>query len=102
MTTTTKITVDGVELMIEQTIVKKAVYVSVRRVVGRDRERKIDITNGVKTEVEDALGLVRLLKQVAAIKTAPCRCDYRYGYSDHATHCHSLYVAREERAYEDD
>ena len=100
--TATKIIVDGVELTIEQTIVKKAVYVKVRRVVGRDRERKIDITNGIQTQMENALALVRLLKKVAAMQTAPCRCDYRYGYSDHAAHCQSLYVAREERGDEDD
>ena len=100
--TTTKITVDGVELTIEQTIVKNAVYVRACRVVGRDRERKLDITSGVETRMEDAIALVGLLKKVAAIRASSCCCDYRHGYSDHAAHCQSICIAREERGFEDD
>jgi hypothetical protein len=88
-----KIAVDGVELTVEQTVVKKNVYVTVKRKVGRDRKRKLDITGGVETQVEDAVDLLKVLKQVAAFQTARCTCDYCYGYSDHAEHCLSIYVA---------
>lgn len=93
-----KIEVNGVELTVEQVIQGKRpqrVYVKVKRIVGRDRKRKIDITGGIETQVEDALSLLRVLKQVAAFQTARCTCDYRYGYSDHAENCQSIYVAKE-------
>lgn len=91
---TTKIVVDGVELTVMQTVVQKCVYINVKRIVGRDRKRKIDITGGIETEMEDALHLVRVLKDVVALPTARCTCDYRYGFSDHADHCQSIYVAK--------
>lgn len=97
-----KIEVDGVELTVKQTLVKRNVYVKVSRVVGRDRKRKLDITSGAETEVKDALGLLELLKRVAKYQTARCTCDYRYGYSDHAEHCHSIYVAEYDGGYVDD
>jgi hypothetical protein len=103
---TTRVVVDGVELTILQTvqIVQKhrRIYVNVKRVVARDRKRKLDITSGVETEMEDAIHLIRLLKQVAAFQTARCTCDYRYGYSDHAEHCQSIYVARYDGGVDDD
>ena len=102
----THVVVDGVWLTVKQTVVGRKrksvvdhrlldprVYVSVSRVVARDRKRKLDITNGIQTELEDAVELVKLLKSVAAIQTAKCTCDYRRGYSDHAEHCRSIYVA---------
>lgn len=100
-----KIEVDGVELTVKQTIQGKRprrVYVDVKRVVGRDRKRKLDITSGIETEVEDALSLLSVLKRVAKFQTARCTCDYRYGYSDHAEHCQSIYVASEYRGDPDD
>jgi hypothetical protein len=83
-------------------VVGKRVYINVKRVVGRDRKRKIDITAGIEAEMEDALHLVRGLKDVAALKTARCTCDYRYGFSDHAEHCQSIYVATYDGACIDD
>jgi hypothetical protein len=102
VTRTTKITVDGVDLTVTQILAHKRVYINVKRVVGRDRKRKIDITAGIETEMEDALHLVRVLKSVVAFQTARCTCDYRYGFSDHAEHCQSIYVARGDDACCDD
>ncbi len=97
-----KIEVAGVELTVEQTLVKRNIYVKVKRVVGRDRQRKINITCGIETQIEEAFDLVKTLKRVAAMQTACCTCDYRYGFSDHAEHCHSIYVATDGgHAYED-
>lgn len=98
----TRIVVDGVELRITQTTVKKKVYVKVSRKVGRDRKRQLDLTGGIATQVEDALSLVSVLKQAAKLPTAKCTCDYRYGYSDHAEHCQSIYVASYDGACIDD
>src|SRR5574341_130242 len=97
-----RIVVDGVELTVTQVVQHHRTYVKITRVVARDRKRKIDITSGCETELEDALHLIRLLKQVAAYETASCTCDYRYGFSDHAEHCQSLYVARYNGACCDD
>lgn len=94
----TKIEVNGVELTVIQTVVKKNVYVKVTRVVGRDRKRKLDLTGGIETQLEkgnEAISLLSTLKQVAKLQTARCTCDYRYGYSDHADHCTSIYVAQD-------
>ena len=99
---TRRIVVEGVELTIEQTVQKKLVYVKIKRVVGRDRKRKLDITSGIETEHEDALSFVALLKRVAALPTARCTCDYRRGFSDHADHCQSIYVASYEESFDDD
>ena len=99
---TRRIVVEGVELTIEQTVQKKRVYVKIKRVVGRDRKRKLDITSGIETEHEDALSFVALLKRVAALPTARCTCDYRRGFSDHADHCQSIYVASYEESFDDD
>jgi hypothetical protein len=99
---TTKIVVEGVELSVTQTLVKRNVYVKVNRKVGRDRKRQLDITAGIETRVEDALSLLRVLRQVAKLQTSRCTCDYRVGYSDHADNCQSIYVARCEEAYGDD
>lgn len=92
---TTRITIDGVELTVEQTVVAKRIYVKVNRVVGRDRIRKINIRGGIETEIKDALYFVKTLRDVAKLPTARCTCDYRYGYSDHGKHCQSIYVAKE-------
>lgn len=95
----TRIIVDGVELTVTQT----GDSVSIHKVVGRDRTRKIDITSGVTFRPEDAaMALLKKLKSVAALQTANCACDYRYGYSDHAEHCHSIYVATYDGACVDD
>jgi hypothetical protein len=97
-----KIEVEGVELTVEQTLMGKRVYIKVNRTVGRDRKRKIDITGGIETEMGDASDFIRVLKQVAKLRTARCSCDYRYGFSDHAEHCESIYVAQDSRGYLDD
>ena len=101
-TAKTKIVVDGVELTVTQTKVKRNVYVKVIRKVGRDRKRQLDLTGGIETQVEDALSLVSTLKQAARLQPARCTCDYRYGYSDHAEHCQSIYVASYEGVSVDD
>jgi hypothetical protein len=87
-----KIVVDGVELTVTQT----RDSVSVSRVVGRDRKNKIDITSAKNFALDApaAITFVDKLKRVAALSTAPCTCDYRLGFSDHAEHCKSIYVAR--------
>jgi len=41
-----------------------------------------------------AITLLEKMKSVAALQTARCTCDYRYGYSDHAEHCQSIHVAK--------
>jgi len=98
-----RIEVNGVELTVEQTVVKKhTFYVKITRVVGRDRKRKIDITSGIETEMEDVRHLIQLLHRVSKLQTCRCTCDYRYGYSDHAEHCTSIYVAKEYVHYDDD
>jgi hypothetical protein len=101
-TSKTRIVVEGVELVITQTKIKRNVYVKVSRKVGRDRTRQLDITGGIETKVEDALSLVRVLREAAKLQIARCTCDYRYGYSDHAEHCQSIYVARYDGACIDD
>lgn len=101
-TAKTKIVVDGVELTVIQTKVKRNVYVKVSRKVGRDRKRQLDITGGIETQVEDVLSLVSTLKQAARLQPVRCTCDYRYGYSDHAEHCLSIYVASYDGACIDD
>ena len=98
----TQIVVEGVELTVTQTKVKRDVYVKVKRKVGRDRKRQLDITGGIETKIEDALSLVCVLRQAARLQIVRCTCDYRYGYSDHAEHCHSIYVARYDGACSDD
>ena len=100
--TKTRIVVDGVELLITQTKVKRNVYVKVSRKVGRDRKRQLDITGGIETKAEDVLSLVSVLRRAAKLQTARCTCDYRYGYSDHAEHCQSIYVASYDGACIDD
>lgn len=105
MTATTRkmqIVVEGVELTVAQTKVKHLVHVTVSRKVGRDRKRKLDIMGYIETKVEDALDLVRVLRKVARLRTSRCTCDYRYGYSDHAEHCQSIYVAESHEGYVDD
>lgn len=99
----TRIIVDGVELTVSQT----GSSVSVRRVVGRDRERRLDIWSGIQFSLDHdpdpaVIILVRKMKQVAALQTASCTCDYRYGHSDHAVLCRSIYVALLDGACADD
>lgn len=96
----TRIVVEGVELTVTQT----GDSVSVSRVVGRDRKRKIDITSGKNftRDAPTAITLVEKMKRVAALETARCTCDYRYGFSDHAEHCQSIYVAQSDGAGFDD
>jgi hypothetical protein len=97
-----KIEVDGIELSITQTKVKQNVYVKVHRKVGRDRQRRLDITAGIETQIEDALSLVDVLRRVAKFQTSRCTCDYRVGFSDHAEHCQSIYVANSDGGCHDD
>lgn len=99
----TKIVVEGALLQIEQT----GNSVAIKKVVARDRKRKIDITSGVTFELRDsgdraAIQVAKRLKWVAALQTARCTCDYRYGFSDHAPHCESIYVAKYDGSYIDD
>lgn len=104
METKTRIVVDGVELIVSQT----GSVVNVRRVVGRDRGRGLDIWSGIQFSLDDhgidpaAITLVRKMKQIAALLTAPCTCDYRYGHSDHVALCRSIYVATYDGACVDD
>jgi hypothetical protein len=94
------IVVDGVELTVKQTENR----VRVSRVSGRDRKRKLDITSSESFyfDIDYAvIAVVQTLKRVAAMSTARCTCDYRYGYSDHAEHCQSIYVAEEFRGEDD-
>jgi hypothetical protein len=101
--TSTRVTIDGVELTVEQT--KRSV--SIKRVVARDRKRKLDITGGVNFGLDDhpgeeAIALIRNFRQVAGFATARCTCDYRYGFSDHAEHCQSINVAKYDGGCADD
>jgi hypothetical protein len=95
-----RIVVDGVELTVAQT----GGSVNITRVTGRDRKQKLDITSGMQFHPDHpaAITLVKYMKSVAAMQPARCTCDYRYGYSDHAEHCHSIYVARDEGSCLDD
>ena len=98
-----KITVDDVEL----TVVQDGASVHIKRVVGRDRKRCVDLERGLTfnityTDPPSAIALVDRLKRVAKYQTARCTCDYRYGYSDHAKHCLSIQVAQEFRGDPDD
>lgn len=92
-----KILVDGVELAVTQAGNGVFTSVTARRVVGRDRKRKLDITSAITSSLDGdpVLTVVRVLKDVAAMPTARCTCNYHYGYSDHAEHCQSIHVARE-------
>ena len=94
----TRIVVDGVELTVKQTITQIGQYASVTKIVGRDRKRKLNLTAGIETNIDEPITLIRLLKEVAALQTARCTCDYRRGWSDHAEHCTSIYKA----SYEDE
>ena len=94
----TRIVVEGVELTVTQTTTELGTYVKVKRLLGRDRKRRLDLTGGIATRLErgnEAISLLITLKQVAKLKTAKCTCDYRYGYSDHAEHCQSIHVAKD-------
>lgn len=99
----TRIVVDDTELQLEQT----GNAVTIKKVVARDRKRKLDITSGVTFALDNstdpaAIALAKQLKRVAALQTARCTCDYRYGWSDHAEHCESLYVAAYDGGCADD
>lgn len=100
--------VDGVELTV--THVTGALLVSITRVVAKDRTKSPpqEITSGLSLQYDPkivrgplAIALIDRLKRVAKIPTERCTCDYRYGYSDHATHCQSIHIASETR-HEDD
>jgi hypothetical protein len=99
----TTVVIDGVTLVVKQTNQS----VSIKRVVARDRKRKLDITSGLNFGLgdhrgEEALALIQNLKEVAHYKTARCTCDYSYGFSDHAEHCQSIYVAKYDGGCGDD
>lgn len=99
----TRIVVGGVELTIRQTITDLGQYVCATKIVGRDRKRKLDLTAGIETKIDEPLTLISVLKQVVALPTARCTCDYRRGWSDHADHCTSIYKASyEDEGYLDD
>lgn len=92
----TKIVVNDVELTVTQT----ENSVNIKRVVAKDRIRKLDITSGVTFSLNSCIDppgieLVHQLKKVANYQTAKCTCGYSYGWSDHAEHCQSIYVAEE-------
>ena len=96
-----RIVVEGVELILTQV----GDSVSAHRVTGRDRRQKVDITSGLTFTLDQpaaAIILVEKMKRVAARPTARCTCDYHYGYSDHAEHCQSIYVAEYDGACVDD
>ena len=93
---TAHLVVDGIELTIEQT----GDTVTVSRIIGRDRTKRPprDITGGVQfglvnTADPPAIMLANKMKAVSQYQTARCTCGYRYGYSDHAEQCQSIYVA---------
>ena len=93
-----RIVVESVEMTVVQTTTKLGTYVKVKRLVGRDRKRKLNLTGGIETQLKrgnEAISLLTTLKQVAAFRTVKCTCDYRYGYSDHAEHCQSIHVAKD-------
>lgn len=94
------IVVDGIELTVTQT----GNYVSIHKVIARDRKRKLDITRGTQFSLDDlaAITLVEKLKRVADYQTAVCTCDYRAGYSDYAEHCRSIQIAQYNGACLDD
>lgn len=98
-----RVEVEGVPLVVTQS----ERFVNVRKVVGRDRRLKKDITVarhfGIEHPEGAAIKLVRTMLTVAALPSLPCQCDYRWGYSDHAEHCRSNYIAScEEGAVDDD
>jgi len=90
------ITVDGVELT---AVLKLGLPVNISRVIGRDRERGVDITSGIIVDCAHAdpaaltFSVLDTLRRVAALPRERCTCDYGYGWSDHAKHCRSIYVA---------
>jgi hypothetical protein len=87
-----KIEVDGVTL----TVTQHKNFVTVTRVVGRDRKKKVDIKNGRQFKMPKlASEFVDKLRKVAKLQTARCTCGYHYGQSDHYEHCQSIYVARD-------
>ena len=97
-----QIEVDGQKLTVTQ-ISKNSVSIS--RVVGRDRKKKIDIVSSrLFTPAEPAvIDVLRRMKALAAQLTKRCTCDYRYGFSDHAESCQSTHVAEcPARSYDDD
>lgn len=99
----TRIVVDGIELAVTQI----GGSVSIKRKIGRDRKRKLDVTSSLDFSLadhrdEEAIALIRNLKSVANYRTARCTCDYRYGFSDHADHCQSIYVASYDGGCDDD
>lgn len=96
-----KIEVDGVELTVMQ---DDDLFVTVSKVVGRDRKRKVDVRKARTFAFAGVLHFVSKLKTVAALQTARCTCGYHYGCSDHSEHCHSIYVAADDSRgdYDDD
>jgi hypothetical protein len=91
-----KINVDGVDLIVKQTVTDLGTYVSVTRVVGRNRKRKINITAGISTQLQkknEARHLLDVMRRVVKLRPARCTCDYGRGWSDHAEHCQSIYKA---------
>lgn len=100
-----KIEVEGIELTVKQTVTDLGTYVTVTRVVGRNRKRKINITAGISTQLaksREATHLLDVLKRVVKLRTARCTCGYHRGWSDHAEHCESIYVAPYEDYLPDD
>jgi hypothetical protein len=101
-----KIVVNDVELRVEQT----DDVITVTKVIGKDRRIQKDIVHAVKStfaslakvDLPPAVAVVALLKRVAQTPTKRCTCGYRYGYSDHAAFCQSLYVASDPFLAEDD
>lgn len=91
-----RVEVDGVSLILTQ----EKRCITVKKVTARDRKRRIDITMGITFTLDDHVGeeavkIAKTMQRVSAMRTERCTCDYRYGFSDHAEHCLSIYVAKE-------
>jgi hypothetical protein len=63
------------------------------------------VVDGIELTVKQTLQSGRVyvsVKRVTNLPTARCTCDYRYGFSDHAEHCQSIYKASDPGGYYDD
>jgi len=94
------INVEGVELNVYQ----DGRWIVIEKCIGRDRKNNVSIMSRRRMALQNPIAetLVKELKGVAARPTKGCTCDYRYGFSDHAEHCQSIYVASGSRGFDDD
>jgi hypothetical protein len=94
-----KVEIEGVTLHVTQ----HENFVTVTKVVGRDRKKKVDIKSGRQFRMPVlASEFIDRLKKVSKLKVARCVCGYGRGWSGHADHCESIYVASCEDYYPDD